>query len=108
VDRSRLEAFSDGVFAVAITLLALNLTVTGSTFSNDTASGSGDSDNGLEINANGSTAATTIRASAASHRQASTLSPPYRLTATVSGEAKVKPFIVTPGARLRCRTSRSA
>ena len=36
----------------------LNLTVTGSTFSNDTASGSGDSDNGLEINANGSTAAT--------------------------------------------------
>jgi uncharacterized membrane protein len=29
VDRSRLEAFSDGVFAVAITLLALNLTVTG-------------------------------------------------------------------------------
>jgi TMEM175 potassium channel family protein len=27
VDRSRLEAFSDGVFAVAITLLALNLTV---------------------------------------------------------------------------------
>jgi uncharacterized membrane protein len=29
VDRSRLEAFSDGVFAVAITLLALNLTVAG-------------------------------------------------------------------------------
>jgi len=29
VDRSRLEAFSDGVFAVAITLLALNLTVEG-------------------------------------------------------------------------------
>jgi uncharacterized membrane protein len=29
VDRSRLEAFSDGVFAVAITLLALNLTVGG-------------------------------------------------------------------------------
>jgi uncharacterized membrane protein len=29
MDRSRLEAFSDGVFAVAITLLALNLTVTG-------------------------------------------------------------------------------
>jgi uncharacterized membrane protein len=29
VDRSRLEAFSDGVFAVAITLLALNLTVRG-------------------------------------------------------------------------------
>jgi uncharacterized membrane protein len=29
VDRSRLEAFSDGVFAVAITLLALNLTVKG-------------------------------------------------------------------------------
>ena len=27
LDRSRLEAFSDGVFAVAITLLALNLTV---------------------------------------------------------------------------------
>ncbi len=27
MDRSRLEAFSDGVFAVAITLLALNLTV---------------------------------------------------------------------------------
>jgi uncharacterized membrane protein len=31
VDRSRLEAFSDGVFAVAITLLALNLTVAGPT-----------------------------------------------------------------------------
>jgi uncharacterized membrane protein len=29
VDRSRLEAFSDGVIAVAITLLALNLTVDG-------------------------------------------------------------------------------
>ena len=29
VDRTRLEAFSDGVFAVAITLLALNLTVGG-------------------------------------------------------------------------------
>ena len=29
MDRSRLEAFSDGVFAVAITLLALNLAVTG-------------------------------------------------------------------------------
>jgi uncharacterized membrane protein len=29
VDRSRLEAFSDGVFAVAITLLALNVTVAG-------------------------------------------------------------------------------
>jgi uncharacterized membrane protein len=29
VDRSRLEAFSDGVFAVAITLLALNLTIGG-------------------------------------------------------------------------------
>jgi len=29
VDRTRLEAFSDGVFAVAITLLALNLTVAG-------------------------------------------------------------------------------
>jgi uncharacterized membrane protein len=29
VDRTRLEAFSDGVFAVAITLLALNLTVRG-------------------------------------------------------------------------------
>jgi uncharacterized membrane protein len=29
VDRSRLEAFSDGVFAVAITLLALNLAVSG-------------------------------------------------------------------------------
>ncbi len=29
MDRSRLEAFSDGVFAVAITLLALNLTVVG-------------------------------------------------------------------------------
>jgi uncharacterized membrane protein len=29
VDRSRLEAFSDGVFAVAITLLALNLTIAG-------------------------------------------------------------------------------
>jgi len=29
MDRSRLEAFSDGVFAVAITLLALNLTVAG-------------------------------------------------------------------------------
>jgi TMEM175 potassium channel family protein len=29
VDRSRLEAFSDGVFAVAITLLALNITVEG-------------------------------------------------------------------------------
>jgi uncharacterized membrane protein len=29
VDRSRLEAFSDGVFAVAITLLALNLAVAG-------------------------------------------------------------------------------
>jgi uncharacterized membrane protein len=31
VDRGRLEAFSDGVFAVAITLLALNLTVAGPT-----------------------------------------------------------------------------
>jgi len=29
VDRTRLEAFSDGVFAVAITLLALNLTIEG-------------------------------------------------------------------------------
>ena len=29
MDRSRLEAFSDGVFAVAITLLALNLVVAG-------------------------------------------------------------------------------
>jgi uncharacterized membrane protein len=29
MDRSRLEAFSDGVFAVAITLLALDLTVAG-------------------------------------------------------------------------------
>ncbi len=29
VDRSRLESFSDGVFAVAITLLALNLTIAG-------------------------------------------------------------------------------
>jgi uncharacterized membrane protein len=29
VDRNRLEAFSDGVFAVAITLLALNLTLEG-------------------------------------------------------------------------------
>ena len=29
MDKSRLEAFSDGVFAVAITLLALNLTVAG-------------------------------------------------------------------------------
>ena len=29
MDRGRLEAFSDGVFAVAITLLALNLTVSG-------------------------------------------------------------------------------
>ena len=29
MDRSRLEAFSDGVFAVAITLLALNLAVAG-------------------------------------------------------------------------------
>jgi uncharacterized membrane protein len=29
MDRGRLEAFSDGVFAVAITLLALNLTVAG-------------------------------------------------------------------------------
>ena len=29
MDRSRLEAFSDGVFAVAITLLALNLTLEG-------------------------------------------------------------------------------
>ena len=29
MDRSRIEAFSDGVFAVAITLLALNLTVAG-------------------------------------------------------------------------------
>src|ERR1700685_3971652 len=29
VDRTRVEAFSDGVFAVAITLLALNLTVEG-------------------------------------------------------------------------------
>jgi uncharacterized membrane protein len=29
VDRSRLEAFSDGVFAVAITLLALNLIIEG-------------------------------------------------------------------------------
>jgi uncharacterized membrane protein len=29
VDRTRLEAFSDGVFAVAITLLALNITVAG-------------------------------------------------------------------------------
>jgi uncharacterized membrane protein len=31
MDRSRLEAFSDGVIAVAITLLALNLTVAGPT-----------------------------------------------------------------------------
>ena len=31
MDRGRLEAFSDGVFAVAITLLALNLTVAGPT-----------------------------------------------------------------------------
>jgi uncharacterized membrane protein len=31
MDRSRLEAFSDGVFAVAITLLALNLVVAGPT-----------------------------------------------------------------------------
>ncbi|TMD05267.1 MAG: DUF1211 domain-containing protein [Chloroflexi bacterium] len=29
MDRGRLEAFSDGVFAVAITLLALNLAVGG-------------------------------------------------------------------------------
>ena len=29
MDRSRLEAFSDGVFAVAITLLALNISVAG-------------------------------------------------------------------------------
>ncbi|HEY1467142.1 MAG TPA: TMEM175 family protein, partial [Acidimicrobiales bacterium] len=29
MDRGRLESFSDGVFAVAITLLALNLTVAG-------------------------------------------------------------------------------
>jgi len=29
VDRGRLESFSDGVFAVAITLLALNLTIAG-------------------------------------------------------------------------------
>ena len=29
MDRTRLEAFSDGVFAVAITLLALNLTIEG-------------------------------------------------------------------------------
>jgi uncharacterized membrane protein len=29
MDSGRLEAFSDGVFAVAITILALNLTVTG-------------------------------------------------------------------------------
>ena len=29
MDRGRLEAFSDGVMAVAITLLALNLTVAG-------------------------------------------------------------------------------
>ena len=29
MDRSRLEAFSDGVFAVAITLLALNIAVAG-------------------------------------------------------------------------------
>ncbi len=29
MDRTRLESFSDGVFAVAITLLALNLTITG-------------------------------------------------------------------------------
>jgi uncharacterized membrane protein len=29
MNRGRLEAFSDGVFAVAITLLALNLAVTG-------------------------------------------------------------------------------
>ena len=29
MDRGRLEAFSDGVFAVAITLLALNLTIAG-------------------------------------------------------------------------------
>ncbi|MGH3205688.1 MAG: TMEM175 family protein [Streptosporangiaceae bacterium] len=29
MDRTRLEAFSDGVFAVAITLLALNITVAG-------------------------------------------------------------------------------
>jgi TMEM175 potassium channel family protein len=35
VDRSRLEAFSDGVFAVAITLLALNLTVAGPTGQGD-------------------------------------------------------------------------
>ena len=31
MDRSRLEAFSDGVIAVAITLLALDLTVAGPT-----------------------------------------------------------------------------
>ena len=31
IDRTRLEAFSDGVFAVAITLLALDLTVAGPT-----------------------------------------------------------------------------
>ena len=35
MDRSRLEAFSDGVFAVAITLLALNLTVAGPTGQGD-------------------------------------------------------------------------
>jgi uncharacterized membrane protein len=29
VDSGRLEAFSDGVFAVAITILALNLSVVG-------------------------------------------------------------------------------